>query len=110
MGYYDKIANKNSSKHYCFTTAYLQTQELIEKPFYYEEQSNNNIITNSIMPMEFNIKSKTIYTTYTWLNFVLGAKVRFENGEFLTISSINPDYDNKKAITGNGVRGLFITF
>lgn len=94
--------------------AYLKVNSasgVIEKKFRYRNVSSGVIESSSIMPIESEMKTKTISTSFYWLPFCNGAIVRFEDGEELRISAINKLYDDDKLLNhGAGIVGLEITF
>lgn len=109
------ITSNNSKEHYCFEKALLLVKTntgTIEKEFPFETVSNETYqATSSLMPMEFTARAKTIFTPYYWLPFCKGARVRFSDGEELTVSAFVIVNDSKKAqMNGKGYKGIQLTF
>ena len=95
--------------------AYLKVNSasgIIEKKFRYKNIASSVIMeSSSIMPIESEVNTKTIRTSFYWLPFCKGAIVRFEDGQELRISAINKLYDDDKLLNhGIGVVGLEISF
>lgn len=106
------ISNKKTT-HRCFEIGYLQIQTengIEERKFNYETISNE--IVEEIGILGDNIKiNKVIYTFDYWLNFCKGGRVRFENGETMTINNVIIEQDSTKAQSGkNTIVGIRIIF
>lgn len=109
------ITSNNSSENYCFEKAsllYMQNGILKQKHFSYSTVADETYQeTNSIMNMDYTARAKTIFTPFYWLPFCKGARVRFSDGEELTIKTITLVTDSKKAQgDGKGYKGVNITF
>lgn len=94
--------------------AYLKVNSasgVIEKKFRYKNVASGVIEGSSIMPIDSEMATKTINTSFYWLPFCNGAIVRFEDGQELRISAISKLYDEDKLLNrGAGIVGLEISF
>lgn len=115
MSYWKGLGLIRKDKRNAFQKAYLyvRTSDDIEKlPFTFcTIQDDSLSMVESTMPIDYDKRTKGIFTYNYTLPFVNGARVEFLDGTTMYVSSIISVVDEEKAqADGKGIVGLNIYF
>lgn len=115
MSYWNSLGLLRKDRRKCFQRAFLLVRangEIKKYPFKFST-INDDAITDaeSAIPMNYDKRTKAIFTPNINLNFVNGGRVEFLDGTTMTISAVIKQIDEQKALSdGEGVIGLNIYF
>lgn len=113
MSYWNELGLLRNDNKNCFQRAFLLVREkdgIKKMPFKYSTLNDDAVTdTESVIPMNYDKRTKAIYTPSYNLPFVNGGRVEFKDGSTMTISAVIKQVDEQKAITdGEGLIGLNI--